>query len=125
MHIPGQGLGRVRVKTDRDSRVRFADLQGKFFNGKSQKKRTAENVNCKLSNSMRYCHYYCVHALPLCLAWRAIVLQASPLRHIGGDGHKMPRESRGNHRRLSLLTIFFHFRVTLTEIASETVQHAT
>ena len=47
------------------------------------------------------------------------------LRHFGGDGHKMLRESRGDHRRLNLLTIFFHFRVTLTVIASGTVQHAT
>ena len=46
-----------------------------------------------------------------------------PLRNIGGDGHNMRRESRGNHRRLSLLTISFHFRVTLTGITSGTVQH--
>ena len=44
-----------------------------------------------------------------------------PLRHIGGDGHKMLRESRWDHCRLSLLTISFHFRVTLTAIASGTV----
>ena len=39
-----------------------------------------------------------------------------PLRHrqINGDGHKMLRESRGDHRRLSFLTILFHFRVTRT-----------
>ena len=41
-----------------------------------------------------------------------------PLRGIGGDGHKMLRESRGDHRRLSLLTIFLHVRVTRTGIAS-------
>ena len=28
MHIPGQGFGRVRIKTDQDSRIRFPDLQG-------------------------------------------------------------------------------------------------
>ena len=44
-----------------------------------------------------------------------------PLRRIGGDGHKMLRESRGDHRRLSLLTIFLHVRVTRTGIASGTV----
>ena len=75
MHIPGQGFSRVRIKTDRDSRIRFADLsdlQGQFFKGGSQKG-TAENYDCKLSISVRYC----VHALPLCLVWRAIVFQAS------------------------------------------------
>ena len=41
-----------------------------------------------------------------------------PLRHLRGDGHKMLRESRGDLCRLSLLTIFFHFRVTRTGIAS-------
>ena len=35
-----------------------------------------------------------------------------PLRRIGGDSHKMLRESSGDHRRFSLLTIFFHFRVS-------------
>ena len=47
-----------------------------------------------------------------------------PLRRIGGDSNKM-RESSKDHRRLSLLNIFYHFRVTRTEIASGTVQHAT
>ena len=43
-----------------------------------------------------------------------------------GDGHKMLRESRWDHCCLSLLTIFFHFRVTLAGIAGgTTVQHAT
>ena len=42
-----------------------------------------------------------------------------------GDGYMMLRESRGDHRRLSLLTIFFHFRVTQTGIASGTVRQAT
>ena len=65
MHIPGQRFGRVRMKTDRDSRVRFADLQGQFFNGKSQKKRTAENYHSKPSISV----IYCVHALPLCFSF--------------------------------------------------------
>ena len=69
MHIPGQGFSRVRIKTDRDSRIRFADLQGQFFKGESQKG-TAENYNGNPSISVRYC----VHALPLCLVWRAIVL---------------------------------------------------
>ena len=50
MHIPGQGFGRVRKKTDRDSRIRFADLQGKFCKGESQKG-TAENYNYKPSIS--------------------------------------------------------------------------
>ena len=36
----------------------------------------------------------------------------------------MLRESRGDRRLLSLLTISFHFPVTLTEITSETVQHS-
>ena len=35
--MPGQGFSRVRIKTDQDSRIRFADLQGKFFQGGSQK----------------------------------------------------------------------------------------
>ena len=55
---------------------------------------------------------FCVHAAcSLCLAWRhgAIVLQASYC-------HKMLRESRGDHCRLSLLTIFFHSLVTLTRL---------
>ena len=40
MHIPGQRFGRVRIKTDRDSRIRFANwLQGQFFKKESQKKR--------------------------------------------------------------------------------------
>ena len=50
------------------------------------KKGTAENYNCKPSIFVGYC----VHALPLCLAWHVIVLQASSevlLRHIGCDGH--------------------------------------
>ena len=47
-----------------------------------------------------------------------------PLRRIGGDSNKM-RESSKDHRRLSLLIIFFHFCVTRTGIASRTVQHAT
>ena len=123
MHIPGQGFSRVRIKTDRDSRIRFADLQGQFFKGESQKG-TAENYNGNPSISVRYC----VHALPLCLVWRAIVLhwvKPLPLRHMGGDGHKILHESRGDHRRLSLLTIFFHVRVTLIGIESGTFQHAT
>ena len=91
---------------DRDSRIRFAGLQGQFFKGESRKG-TAENCNCKRSISVRYW----VHALPL--------------RHIGGDGHKMLRQSRRDHPRLSLLTIFFHLRVTLTAFASGTVHHAT
>ena len=74
MHIPGQGFGRVRIKTqtDRDLRIRFADLQDQFLKGGSQKG-TAENYNFKPSISVR-CS---VHALPLCLAWCALVLQAS------------------------------------------------
>ena len=31
MHIPGQGFGRVRMKTDRNLRIRFTNLQGQFF----------------------------------------------------------------------------------------------
>ena len=48
MHIHGQGFYRVSMKTDGDSRIRFADLQGQLFNGGSQKE-TAENYNCKPS----------------------------------------------------------------------------
>ena len=40
-----------------------------------------------------------------------------PLRQIDDDGHKMLRERRNDHRRLNLLTIFFHLRVTQTGIA--------
>ena len=127
MHIPGQGFSRVRIKTDRDSRIRFADLrdlQSQFFKGGSQKG-TAENYDCKISISVRYCVHgtTCSPSLP-CVS-RDCSSSLFPLRHIASDGHKMLRESRGYHRRLNLLTIFFHFRVTLTGIANETVQHAT
>ena len=42
------------------------------------------------------------------------------LRSIGGYGNNM-RESGGDHRRLSLLIIVSHFRVTHTGIANGTV----
>ena len=59
---------------------------------------------------------YCVHALPCCLAWRAVVLQAS--------SSSSDWQRRRDHRRLSLLIIFVHFRVTRIGIPSGTVQHA-
>ena len=46
-----------------------------------------------------------------------------PLRRIGDVGHQILRTSRWDNRRLSLLTIFFLFRVTRTGIESGTVQH--
>ena len=119
MHIPWQGFGRVRTKIDRDSRIRFADLQGRFFKGESQKG-TAENCNCKPSISVRF---VCISLFALRGA--RFFFKPFSLRHIGGYGHKMLRESRGDHRRLSSLTIFFHLRVILTGIASGTVQHTT
>ena len=48
------------------------------------------------------------------LSGALLYLKPLPLRHIGGDGHKKLHECRWDHHRLSLLTIFFHFRVTLT-----------
>ena len=114
MHIPGQQFGRVWIKPDRDLRFRFADLQGQFFKGESQKG-TAENYNFKPFISVRYC----VHALPLCLAWRAIVLQAlstlSDWRRRSQDALWKSPGPLPSH----LLTIFFHFCVTLLEISLE------
>ena len=46
-----------------------------------------------------------------------LFFKSLPLRRIGGDGHNM-LESREDHCRLSLLTMYFHFCVTWTGIAS-------
>ena len=78
MHIPGQGFSHVRMKTDRNSRNRFTDLQGPYL------------------------------IFVLRVAW--FFFKPRPLRRIGGYGNKM-RESRGDHRRLSLLIIIFHLCV--------------
>ena len=57
----------------------------------------------------------------LAMCGARLFLKPLPLWFIGGEGHKMLRESCGDHRRLSLLVIFFLFRVTLTRIASGSV----
>ena len=116
MHIPGQGFGHVQIKADRDSRTRFTDLQCQNFKGwiSWSQKGTTENYIVILPFPW---DIVCMLSL-FALRGALLFFKPLPLRGIGGDGHKMLRESRGDHRRLSLLTIFLHVRVTRTGIAS-------
>ena len=101
MRTPGQEFGGVSMKTDHLWTCEANSLKGGSQKGK------VENYNCEPSISARHC-----------------LIEPLPLRRIGGDGLRVLRTSRGGHNLLSLLTIFFYFRVTRTGIRSGTGKHA-